>query len=215
MSSSSYQYLGAEKINGENTIIRLRKKDTFDRTLKITVKELFNYRKDILKDLDGDTAAGIAGFLNGKAEVRISEPKYQYRYLIFLVALFIGSINCAHFLSSLYLYIGNWRFGLAVVPMTISFILNAVIAEVYGFRTARAVLWSSFVISLLTIGIQSFYVALSGAKGHYTDYLPLNTIGSIFAYFIADYSNNLMLIKFKNNNKSLFYRIFASNMFGI
>lgn len=213
MEKASYQYLGAEKICGDNTIIRLRKSNTYDRTLKITVKELFTYRKDILRSLDGETAAGIAGFLSGRAKVVISEPKYIYKYLLFLVALFIGSINCAHFLSSLYLYMGDWRVGVAVIPMTLSFVLNAVIAEVYGFRCARTVLWSSLCISFLTFFIQLSYIYLTESKGGYTDYLPLNTLGSLLAYFISDYCNNVMLVKFKNDNKSLVYRIFASNMF--
>lgn len=212
MTHIRYKYAGIEKFEGSNTIVVFKKPGTFNRPIKITIKELFATRKDIIQDLDGETAAGLAKLVDKDATVNISEPAYQYKYLVFISALFIGAINSAHFLSSLHLYYHEWRFGFAIFSMTISFILNVVITEVYGFKIARSVLWSSLIISLITTGVQLLYVVMSQTSD-YTNFLPINTAASILAYFLSDFYNNKILVKLKNHDKSLVYRIFASNMF--
>ena len=208
-----YEYAGIEKFNGNNTIVVFKKPGTFTRPLKITIKELFATRKDIVKDLDGETAAGLAKFIDDNTTITITEPTYQYKYLLFLSALFVGAVNSAHFLSSLHLYYNEWRFGFAIFSMTISFILNVVITEVYGFKNARSVLWSSLIISIITTLVQLLYVILSSQNSEYTNALPINTTASITAYFLSDFYNNKILVKLKNDQKSLLYRVFASNMF--
>lgn len=216
MKYETYEYLGIEKFDGENSLVRFRRHGTYDRALKITVKELFAVRKDIIKQIDGEIAAGLGKLLEQNTKVVIHEPKYVFKYLLIISALFLGCINAANFLYAYFLNFFGVNIAFGGILFTTSFILNTTIAEVYGFKNARAVLWASVITSLfscLVLVLCSWFLVDSNGNQKAISINLWAIIASITAYFIADYYNNKILIKLKNSSKPFWYRVFTSNMF--
>ena len=52
--------------------------------------------------------------------------------------------------------------GMAIFPL--SYIINDCVAEVYGFRTARLVIWIGFAMSLFTAIMLNVAIALPGGE---------------------------------------------------
>ena len=112
----------------------------------------------------------------------------------------------------------------AIVIFPISYIIGDVLTEVYGFRTARGVIWLGFLCSLLVAvslwlgGIlpsvvywedQEAYQAILGR-------FPLILLGSFAAYLMGEFSNSatMALLKFGTKGRFLWLRTISSTVVG-
>lgn len=84
--------------------------------------------------------------------------------------------------------------GLLVFP--ISYILNDVIAEVWGYRKARLIIWSGFAMNFLAVGIFQMSILLPGSDNflHQTAFSLVlgNTLRLSLASFIAFLCGSLL-----------------------
>jgi uncharacterized integral membrane protein (TIGR00697 family) len=112
--------------------------------------------------------------------------------------------------------------GIIIFPF--SYIIGDVLTEVYGFRTARGVIWLGFICNLLVAvllwlgGIipaevfwehQDAYNAILGQ-------FPLILLGSFLAYLIGEFSNSatLALLKVATSGRFLWLRTISSTIVG-
>ena len=112
----------------------------------------------------------------------------------------------------------------AIIVFPISYIIGDVLTEVYGFRTARGVIWLGFACNVLVAlllwlgGIipaevfwpnQDAYITILGQ-------FPLILIGSFLAYLVGEFSNSatLSLLKNATQGRFLWLRTIGSTVVG-
>ena len=155
--------------------------------------------------------------------------------LIILVALFITVLITSNILAVKLIHLGTLPFQFlgsdlvflpaAMIVFPVSYIIGDVLTEVYGFRTARGVIWLGFgcnvlVVLLLWLGglippeavirdNQDAYTAILGQ-------LPWILLGSFAAYLVGEFSNSATLasLKFWTQGRFLWVRTIGSTIVG-
>lgn len=112
--------------------------------------------------------------------------------------------------------------GLIVFP--ISYIINDCIAEVYGFKKARLIIWSGFAMNFLTIGFARLAIALPAApfwEGEESfnfvfGLAPRIAIASLLAFLVGSFLNAYIMSKMKiaTHGKHFSLRAIVSTLIG-
>lgn len=112
--------------------------------------------------------------------------------------------------------------GLIVFP--ISYILNDCIAEIWGFKKARLIIWSGFAMNFLTIGFARLAIALPAASfwqgeesfNFVFGLAPRIAIASLFAFLVGSFLNAYIMSKMKiaYNGKKFSLRAIVSTLVG-
>jgi hypothetical protein len=68
-----------------------------------------------------------------------------------VTGLFVASLIAANIISVKLIAIGDWFVPAGVVIFPLSYILGDVLTEVYGFRSARRVIWLGFLCNLVVV----------------------------------------------------------------
>lgn len=71
--------------------------------------------------------------------------------LMFFGVLFITCLLISNVIASRMIVIGPWEITAGVLVFPIAYIMSDVIAEVYGFKTARYIMWLGFGMNLLMV----------------------------------------------------------------
>src|SRR5574344_180440 len=92
--------------------------------------------------------------------------------------------------------------GFLVFP--ISYILNDVIAEVWGYRKARLIIWLGFLMNFFVVGIGGIACALPAAVEGSDDafkqvfaFAPQVAVASLLAFIVGSFLNALVMSKMK------------------
>ena len=112
--------------------------------------------------------------------------------------------------------------GIFLFPIT--YIINDVIAEVWGFRKARLMIWLAFAMNFFTVLFYQFAVALPPAPfwsgqeafGAVLSQTPRIAVASLLAFFVGSFLNAYVMSKMKvamNGNK-FSVRAIASTVVG-
>lgn len=112
----------------------------------------------------------------------------------------------------------------SIIIFPISYIVGDILTEVYGFRTARGVIWLGFAANLLVV-IALWITGIIPAAGFWGDQEAYDTIlgqtrwilaGSFVAYLIGEFSNSTVLayLKYKMQGRYLFVRTIGSTVVG-
>jgi uncharacterized integral membrane protein (TIGR00697 family) len=153
---------------------------------------------------------------------------------VIIVALFITVLITSNIIAVKLIHIATLPFqflgdNLVFLPagtiaFPISYIIGDVLTEVYGFRTARGVIWLGFACNLIVAlllwlgGIvppavfwtgQDAYIAILGQ-------FPLILLGSFVAYLVGEFSNSatLAFLKFSTRGRFLWLRTISSTIIG-
>ena len=112
--------------------------------------------------------------------------------------------------------------GLIVFP--ISYIINDCIAEVWGFKKARLIIWSGFAMNFLVIGFAQLAVLLpaapfwEGEEGFNFVFgmAPRIAVASLIAFLIGSFLNAYVMSKMKvaSNGKNFSLRAILSTLAG-
>lgn len=105
--------------------------------------------------------------------------------------------------------------GLIVFP--ISYIINDCIAEIWGFKKARLIIWSGFVMNFLTIGFARLAIALPSAPFWDGDesfnfvfgLAPRIAIASLIAFLVGSFLNAYIMSKMKVATKGKHFSLRA------
>ena len=112
----------------------------------------------------------------------------------------------------------------AIVIFPISYIIGDVLTEVYGYGSARKVIWLGFSCNLLVVAI--FWIGkllpsapFWGAQEAYSQilgYTPRLLVASFVAYLVGEFSNSFVLAKMKIATKGrwLWARTIGSTLIG-
>ena len=153
---------------------------------------------------------------------------------IILVALFVTVLITSNILAVKLIHLGTLPFQFlgsdllflpaAMIVFPVSYIIGDVLTEVYGFRTARGVIWLGFgcnvlVVLLLWLGGLIPPVVFWENQEAYTTILgqlPWILLGSFAAYLVGEFTNSatLALLKVWTQGRFLWVRTIGSTIVG-
>lgn len=135
---------------------------------------------------------------------------------MFLGVLFTSCLLISNVVANKLIQFGPWSLTAAVIIFPLSYIIGDVLAEVYGFRAARRVMWFGFAMNALMVGLFTIVSHLpvpvwfeSGAA--YNTVLgntPRLFAASMLAYIVGSWINATVLskMKAKSNSKGFGFR---------
>jgi queuosine precursor transporter len=146
--------------------------------------------------------------------------------VLFMMAgiLFATCLLISNILASKILMIGTWSAPAGVLIFPVTYILNDVITEVWGFSKARLIIWMGFGMNLLAILFFSAAIALPSApfwheQEAYSSVLGNTTriaVASLSAYLIGSFLNSIVMsrMKVKTAGKYFSMRAIFSTLVG-
>ncbi|MGP1576140.1 MAG: queuosine precursor transporter [Treponema sp.] len=145
-------------------------------------------------------------------------------FLPVLSGLFVGVLVLSNILAAKMVQIGPFVFDGGTLLFPFSYIFGDVLAEVYGYKDTRKVIWTGFV-TLLFMTFNIWIIGSMPAEGSWElqeDFnnillqMPRISAGSICGYFIGSYSNAAVLSKMKvlTSGKHLWMRTIGSTIVG-
>ncbi|MCR5519538.1 MAG: queuosine precursor transporter [Bacteroidales bacterium] len=133
------------------------------------------------------------------------KEKYSTTFLLMAVAFTVCLITSNLFATKVFSL--GWGINLpgAVVIFPISYILNDCLAEVWGYRKARLVIWTAFAANLFVVLIGQLVVWLPAASfwdgGEHFDYMfnmaPRVAFASLLAFLAGSTLNAFVMSKMK------------------
>lgn len=138
--------------------------------------------------------------------------------------LFTTCLIVSNILAVKIVMIGPWAAPAGILVFPVAYILNDVIAEVWGYRKARLVIWFGFGMNILAVILYSIAIALPAA-GFWTDQhayatvlgtTPRLTLAGFIAYLVGSFLNAFVLSKMKvrSNGRNFGFRAIMSTLVG-
>ncbi len=146
-----------------------------------------------------------------------------YRFVI-IAALFITCLLTANIVGVKVIGIGSFILPAAVAIFPLSYILGDILTEVYGYRSARKVIWLGFACNLIFVlfawiaqempaapfwELQMAYESILGFAWRLF-------IASLCGYFVGEFVNSFILARMKvlTRGRWLWSRTIGSTVFG-
>jgi queuosine precursor transporter len=145
------------------------------------------------------------------------------KLFIILGALFCGALLISNILASKTFVMGAVILPTAVIVFPIVYIINDVMAEIFGFKKARSIILLGFAINLMAVIFYLVAIALPGSNAVVSDAFktilgstPRILLGSFTAYLVGSLLNSFVLTKMKEttNEKYLMLRCVVSTVVG-
>lgn len=148
----------------------------------------------------------------------------NYKYLSFISVFFVSVLLISNVASTKIVDLGLFVFDGGTLLFPLSYIFGDILTEVYGYKRARNVIWTGFLMALLMSlvfiivgklppasdwGNQSAYDAILGLT-------PRIVIASLIAYASGSFANSFILAKMKiwSKGKMLWARTIGSTVVG-
>jgi len=153
---------------------------------------------------------------------RTISPLYMVLVTVYVACLLISNVTAVKTFS-----LGPFSLPAAVLLFPVVYIVNDLLAEVYGFKKARLAIYLGFVLNLLMVSYFALTIALPagpffGAQEAFATILgstPRMLIASLTAYFIGSTLNAKIMVSMRNASRgkggfALFLRCIVSTLFG-
>ncbi|MGF7109318.1 queuosine precursor transporter [Treponema pedis] len=145
-------------------------------------------------------------------------------FLPVIAGLFVGVLVLSNILAVKMIQIGVFVFDGGTLLFPFSYILGDVLAEVYGHKTARKIIWAGFFMLIFT-SLNIYLVSILPSEKEwllqkeFDDILlqmPRITAGSLLGYLLGANSNSIVLSKLKvlTRGKHLWLRTIGSTVVG-
>lgn len=144
-----------------------------------------------------------------------------------LVALFTLCLTAANLFATKQITVGPVNFTGALLVFPISYIINDVVAEVYGFRRARILIWMAFGMNFFFVLMGALVDLIPGAdwwlgtpagQGFHAIFglAPRIVVASFLAFLVGSFVNAAVLSKMKvaSNGKLFPLRAIVSTILG-
>lgn len=144
--------------------------------------------------------------------------------ITFVAAILIGNI-----LASKQITFFKWSTPAGILVFPMSYIMSDVVAEVYGYKAMRKIIWIGFVFTAIQAGLLVL-AAVWQAPVWYTHSAAFNLVaiqaprillGQVLAYLVGEWANAVVISKMKvdnfqkNGSKAKFkWRAFSSTVVG-
>ncbi len=135
----------------------------------------------------------------------ISQPKMVSLPLMLLGIVFCVSLITSNLLETKILQIGPVALTAGFLVFPVSYILNDCIAEVWGFRKARLIIWLGFAMNFFVVAMGNLAVALPAAPGwegaeHFNFVFalaPRIACASLLAFVVGSFLNAWVMSRMK------------------
>lgn len=138
--------------------------------------------------------------------------------------LFNVCLIAANLLETKVIQIGGVTLTAGLLVFPVSYIINDCIAEVWGFRKSRLIIWTGFVMNFFVVMLGLIAVALPAApfwegEAHF-DFVfgmaPRIVVASLLAFFVGSFLNAYVMSKMKlaNNGRHFSLRAILSTVVG-
>ena len=135
-----------------------------------------------------------------------------------LVPLYCVTLVVSNVMSNRTFEIGNFILPSAVIIFPVVYIINDVLTECYGFKTACKTIWTAFGLNLMAVIFFNIAINLPTTIDYSSYNVVLGStlkalIASVLAYLIGSLVNAKIMDKLKTH-KSLMLRCVLSTLFG-
>ena len=146
--------------------------------------------------------------------------------ILFMLAgiLFAACLLVSNILASKIMMVGPWSAPAGVLVFPLAYIINDVIAEVWGYRKARLIIWAGFGVNLLAVlffslGIVATPAPFFGSQEAFATVLgntPRIVAASLLAYLVGSFLNAYIMSRFKvlTRGKGFSVRAIVSTLVG-
>ena len=151
------------------------------------------------------------------------ENKYSSRFIM-VTAIFITCLIISNIIAAKVIRVAGLNLPAAIIIFPISYIFGDVLTEVYGYRTARKVIWLGFLCNLFAVlsmwlgGLLPSAPFWNGQEAYQTilGYTPRLLAASFAGYLLGEFSNSFVLAKLKIATKGrwLWTRTIGSTFVG-
>jgi queuosine precursor transporter len=138
--------------------------------------------------------------------------------------LFSSCLLISNIIASKIIMLGAWAVPAGVLIFPLSYIINDVVTEVWGYRKARLIIWAGFAMNLIAVLFYSLSISWSPApfwqgQSAFEAVLkstPRIALSSLIAYLFGSFINAAIMSKFKlmTKGKSFSLRAIVSTIFG-
>lgn len=139
--------------------------------------------------------------------------------------LFCTCLIASNLLETKVLQFGHFTMTAGVLCFPVSYILNDCIAEVWGFRKARIIIWTAFVMNFLVVALGQLAVMLPAAtywadnEAHFNfvfGLAPRIAAASFTAFLVGSFINAYVMSKMKisSQGKGFSFRAIVSTLWG-
>ena len=144
--------------------------------------------------------------------------------LLTVSALFVATLVASNIIAVKIAAVGPLTVPAAIVIFPLAYLFGDVLTEVWGYATARAVIWSGFAANIVAVLFIAAAIALP-AGGAYTDQAayarilgqsPRLVVASLAAYLIGEFLNSFVLARLKvlTGGRFLWTRTIGSTLIG-
>ena len=160
--------------------------------------------------------------MNNKHTFKKVSPLYMILVIVYVACLLISNVTAVKTFS-----LGPFSLPAAVLLFPIVYIVNDLLAEVYGFKKARMAIYLGFALNLLMVAYFALTIILPagpffGAQEAFATILgstPRMLIASLTAYLIGSTLNAKIMVSMRDASKgkggfALFARCIVSTLFG-
>lgn len=141
-----------------------------------------------------------------------------------LTGVFVACLLISNILASKTFTLGNFILPTAVIIFPIVYIVNDVLAEIFGYKKTRNVVYLGFILNALAVGAYSIAILLPApvfaTEGAEAFALVLGStwrllLASFSAYLIGSLVNAKIMVKLKEKSENkLMFRCVLSTLFG-
>lgn len=169
--------------------------------------------------------AGERARIEGREAAGRQFRYYEYFMAAFVAILLLSNIIGASKPSFIPLPGGTeWRFGAGILFFPISYVIDDVLTEVYGYAHARRVIWAGFIALIFMAFMEAVVVAMPPAQG-WPDQPAYEAVfgngwrivlASMAAFWAGEFANSYVLAKMKlwTAGKHLWTRTIGSTVVG-
>lgn len=151
-------------------------------------------------------------------------PKAYSPLFVTITGLFIACLISANIIAVKLITVGGWFAPAGVVIFPLSYVLGDVLTEVYGFKSARRIIWLGFLSNLIVvtaIWVAGMWPAAPFWQGQpawdtILGFTPRLLLASFVAYLIGEFTNAFVLARMKvaTGGRWLWTRTIGSTIVG-
>lgn len=164
--------------------------------------------------------------MNQVSENPVKNRQDVFPSLVVIAGLMVTCYLTANIMAvKLISVFGVTIFDAGTITFPLAYMLGDVLTEVWGFKTARKVIWLTFFCNVLLVTVTTIGVFLpypdytkdtAEAYGAIFSYVPRITAASLFAFLGGELSNAWAMVKIKQltRGRFLWMRTIGSSMLG-
>ena len=154
---------------------------------------------------------------------RIKNQMNNHTALMIVTALFVTSYLVSNIMAVKVISLfGLFYFDAGTIVFPIAYMLGDVLTEIWGYRTARKVIWLTFMCNIIMVVCTQIGVWLpspdyldetANAYNHIFSYVPRIVVASLTGFLLGELSNAWLMEKIKKitGNKRLWVRTIGSS----